>query len=39
VGRPLAAELQPVAPSDAYGDHARAILRRAEASRVEQPRP
>ncbi len=39
VGRPLAAELQPVTPSDAYGDRARAILRRAASSLVEQPRP
>jgi hypothetical protein len=39
VGRPLAAELQPFTPSDAYGEHARAILRRAEGTLIEQPRP
>ena len=39
VGRPLAAELQPYTPSDAYGDRARMILRRATSSLVEQPRP
>ncbi|MBV9355006.1 MAG: serine hydrolase [Chloroflexi bacterium] len=39
VGRPLAAELQPYTPSDAYGYRARMILRRATSSLVEQPRP